>query len=88
MCVRKYFPRKNVRVATGAGVFHSLKLKKTITNQDKDELNRFEILKGEYLAGNNSPKLLHELRRFIVKYMGDGKISRNEGMNLLMELSI
>jgi hypothetical protein len=76
------------KIASGAGVFHTLKLKKTITNQDKEDNTRFEILRGEYFAGNNSPKLLAELRRFIIKFMNEGKITRNDGMNLLMELSI
>ena len=76
------------KIASGAGVFHTLKLKKTITDTDKEDNNRFDILRGEYFAGNNSPKVLAELRRFIVKFMGEGKIPRSEGMNLLMELSI
>jgi hypothetical protein len=76
------------KIASGAGIFHTLKLKKTVTDQDKEDNNRFEILKGEYLAGNTSHKILAELRRFVIKFMGEGKISRNDGMNLLMELSL
>jgi hypothetical protein len=76
------------KIASGAGVFHTLKLKKTITDTDKADNTRFEVLRGEYFAGNNSPKVLAELRRFIVKFMSEGKIPRSEGMTLLMELSI
>lgn len=76
------------KVATGAGIFHSLKLKKTLTNTDKEEADRFELLKGEYLAGNNSPKVLQELRRLVVKFMNDGRLHKTQGINFLMELSI
>jgi hypothetical protein len=76
------------KVATGAGIFHSLKLKKTITDTDRDENDRFNLLKGEYLAGNNSPKVLQELRRLVIKFMNDGRIHKSQGINFLMELSI
>ena len=73
------------KIVSGAGVFQTLKLKKTTTNEDKAENERFDLLKGEFLTGNNSTKLLQELRRFIIKFMGEGIIGRNQGINLLME---
>lgn len=76
------------RVATGAGIIHTLKLKRTITDDDKADNERFTLLKGEYLAGNNSVALLKELRKLVVKFMGQGKILKKDGMDLLIELSI
>ena len=76
------------KIATGAGLIHKLGIKKTITDSDKEEADRFELLRGEYLAGNNAQSVIRELRRFVVKFMAEGKIRKNEGMNLLMELSI
>jgi len=76
------------RIATGAGLAHKLKLKRTITDEDKADNERFAILKGEYLAGNNSVALMKELRKIVVKFMTQGKILKQDGMNLLMELSI
>ena len=76
------------RITTGAGLIHKLGIKKTITDSDKEEADRFELLRGEYLAGNNAQSVIRELRRFVVKFMAEGKIRKNEGMNLLMELSI
>ena len=74
------------RIASGAGVFQTLKLKKTVTNEDRAEMCRFELLEEEFVVGNNSTKLLQELRRFIIKFMSEGKVARKQGMNLLMEL--
>jgi hypothetical protein len=75
-------------VASGAGVFDTLKLKRTTTNQDKEDLERFTLLRGEYLAGNNSVAVMKELRRFVIKFMGERKISKKDGMELLLDLSI
>jgi hypothetical protein len=76
------------RIATGAGIIHSLKIKKTLTDDDKADNERFAVLKGEYLAGNNSVALMKELRKLVVKFMSQGKISKTDGMNLLIELSV
>lgn len=76
------------KIATGAGILNSLKLKRTISNEDKEDNDRFTLLKGEYLAGNNSVALLKELRKLVVKFMSQGKISKHDGMNLLIELSV
>jgi hypothetical protein len=40
------------------------------------------------MAGNNNPKVMSDLRRLIVKMMNDGRIRKNQGVDLLMELSI
>ena len=75
-------------MAIGAGIWNSLGLKRTTTSTDEEDRKRFELLKGEYIAGNNSPKVLQELRRLVVKFINEGKIRKSEGMNLLMELSV
>jgi len=67
---------------------NALKLKRTMSNEDKEDNDRFALLKGEYLAGNNSVALLKELRKLVVKFMSQGKISKHDGMNLLIELSV
>lgn len=76
------------KIATGAGILNALKIKRTISNEDKEDNDRFTLLKGEYLAGNNSVALLKELRKLVVKFMSQGKISKHDGMNLLIELSV
>lgn len=81
---RKVFEEMSI----GAGVWNGLGLKRTTTSTDEEENKRFELLKGEYIAGNNSPKVISELRRLVVKMMSDGRIRKNQGLELLMELSI
>lgn len=81
---RKVFEEMSI----GAGVWNGLGLKRTTTSSDEEEAKRFELLKGEYLAGNNNPKVIGELRRLVVKMMSDGRIRKTQGLELLMELSI
>jgi hypothetical protein len=76
------------RISIDAGVWNGLGLKRTTTDTDEEENKRFELLKGEYIAGNNNPKVISELRRLVVKMMGDGRIRKAQGTELLMELSI
>jgi hypothetical protein len=81
---RKFFEEMSI----GAGVWNGLGLKRTTTSTDEEENKRFELLKGEYIAGNNNPKVIGELRKLVVKMMSDGRIRKNQGVELLMELSI
>jgi len=81
---RKYFEEMSI----GAGVWNSLGLKRTTTSTDEEENKRFELLRGEYLAGNNNTKVISELRKLVVKMMSDGRIRKPQGVELLMELSI
>ena len=75
-------------IAIGAGVWSGLGLKRTTTSDDEADSKRFEVLRGIYSAGNNSTQVLQELRRLVVKFMNNGKIKKNQGLELLMELSV
>jgi hypothetical protein len=74
-------------IAVGAGIWSGLGLPKTTISADEQERERFEVLRGQYFAGNNSPKLMQELRRLVIKFMSERKITKNDGYNLLNELS-
>lgn len=70
-------------VIKGAGLLHSLKL--SLPN-DKEDENRFEILRGEFLSGNNSLPLMRELKALIVKFSNEGKITKRQMTDLLLEI--
>ena len=76
------------KVVTGAGLLETLKLKKGRTDEDKKDLDRYNLLRGEVDAGNNSEKVIKELRALVVKFINDGRVHKNEGYNLLIELSV
>jgi hypothetical protein len=76
------------RAVAGAGLLETFKMKRTNTDEEKKDLDRFTLLRGELIAGNNSDKLIKELRSLIVKFLNTGRIHKAEGMNLLQELSV
>lgn len=74
------------RLATKAEVVRSLGMGE-YHGEDSD-VERFNLLKGEVMAGQNSPEVLRELKSYILRFMGDGRLKRNEGAELLSELAI
>ena len=75
------------KVVLGAGLNGHFKLNKSVDDEEVKDLARFELLRGEYLAGNNAPTLVKELRSHVLKFMDGGRIKRKDGMGLLAELS-
>jgi len=75
------------RVVSGAGLVDTFKLKRNRTEQEKKDNERFELLRGEVMAGNNSEKVLKELRGLIVRFINEGRIHQREGTTMLMEIS-
>ena len=55
--------------------------------KDEAEFNRFTILKGQMLAGNNSKEMIKEFKTLLVKLIHGGKILRKEGHDLLIDLA-
>ena len=70
-------------VINGAGLLDYFKIK----NVGKDDENRFEVLRGEYMSGNNSVSLIRELKALIVKFSNEGKITKRQMTDLLLEIS-
>lgn len=54
--------------------------------KEEQEMNRFQILKGEIQAGNNSVELINEFKRLLMKFISGGKIPRGQGMDIVCEL--
>ena len=75
------------RVCLGAGLLEHFKMKRTGDDEDKERVDRFNILRGQVLAGNNNENVIKELRGLVVRFINEGRITRQEGTNMLMELS-
>ena len=75
-------------MSVGAGLWSSFGLKRTTTSQEQIDDKDFELLRGEYLAGNNNPQVITALRKLTVKLMNNGRLKKSQGMELLMELSV
>ena len=74
------------KIIRGAKLTNVLKFNPTDDSTEKDEMNRLELVFGEINAGNDNANLLKEARTLIKKYIGNGRINKNKGLEMLMEL--
>ena len=67
----------------------AVKLDINTTDDDEKEFQRqFEIVRGEYMSGNDSPQIKNTLKRYVLEALQENKIARNDGYNLLYSLSL
>jgi hypothetical protein len=69
-----------------SGLMETIKLK-PVNEDTKDLVERFKVLRGQFIAGNNAPILIKELRSVILHFMEKGQIQKQDGYDLLKELS-
>ena len=55
--------------------------------KEQQENRRFEVLRGEIIAGNDSEKIAKELKTLIVKFVHDGRLPRRQAHEILLDLS-
>ena len=57
-------------------------------NKDKakEEMNKFDILKGEILAGNDNKEMVKNFKIMLLRFMNSGKIPRRQGQEILTDL--
>jgi len=55
---------------------------------DKEFQKNYEILLGEWKAGNNSPEVKNALKRYVIEAYNENKVPKNQAMMLLYELSL
>lgn len=71
-----------------SGLNVKYKVKDYKTDDETAEENRFNLVKGQYMAGNDNPRVKDELRKFIIKFMMENKINKKEGQEILFQLSM
>jgi hypothetical protein len=69
-----------------SGLMETIKLK-PVNEDTKDLVERFKVLRGQFIAGNNAPTLIKELRSVILHFMEKGQIQKQDGYDLFKELS-
>ena len=79
-------PRFQVREGK-LGLLSHFKLEKPEDTTEKDLMNKFQILLGEFRAGSNSPLLFQQLRKHIIYFTERGRIPKQKALAMLTELS-
>jgi hypothetical protein len=54
--------------------------------EGEQEMDRFNILKGEIIAGNDSSKIAKEFKTMLLKFMNEGRIPKQQGNSILHEM--
>ena len=54
--------------------------------KEEQEMNRFQILKGQIQAGNDNADLIKEFKCMLMRFISGGKIPRGQGMDIVCEL--
>lgn len=70
-----------------SGLYGKYKIKVAKTEEEIAEEERFNLVKGEIIAGNDNPELIKELKRFIMKFVIEGRIPKREANELLFQLT-
>jgi hypothetical protein len=59
---------------------------KDIREDDEEDVKRYELVKGQFLAGNNADSVKHELVKLIYKFSLGGKISSQDAEEIILSL--
>ena len=76
--------KKLHHISTHSRVAHNIPNPKL--NDDEADLNRFNILRGELVAGNDSSALKKEFKALMMKFMKEGRLPRQQVNEILAEL--
>ena len=55
-------------------------------SKNEKEEHRFQVLKGQILAGNDSPQIVKELKTLLMKFMNDRRLCKTEVLSILETL--
>lgn len=54
--------------------------------EDNEDMQRFAVLRGQILAGNDAPQVVKELKYLTLKLLNEGKFSKKSAHDLLTEI--
>lgn len=73
-------------LANDAKIMDRLKLPTPKRTKEGEETNRFEILKGQIISGNDNKELIKEFKQMLLKFSDEGKIKKTEAREILLDL--
>lgn len=63
-----------------------LRVPNTRRSKLEQKLNKFNVLRGSIIAGNNNENLLREFRMLLVELNGEGYVSKKETSDILLQM--
>jgi hypothetical protein len=74
-------------LAKDAKISERLNIPTPKLSKDGEELNRFEILKGQIVAGNDNKEMVKEFKTMLLKLSNEGRVKKSEAREILMDLT-
>jgi hypothetical protein len=74
------------RVLKTARLSDKIKVPNPDKSKEEAEMDRFNILKGQIIAGNDSSELLKEFKQMLIKFSNSGRLPKRETNEILAEL--
>jgi len=69
-------------------IVDSLKLDIDTSSKEEEEyVRQYEVVLGQFQAGNNNPQIKNKLKQYIMESMESGMLPRREAFKLLFELA-
>jgi hypothetical protein len=74
------------RISSTTKLGSKLSLPTPNKSKNEKEEHRFQVLKGQILAGNDSPQIVKELKTLLMKFMNDRRLCKTEVLSILETL--
>jgi hypothetical protein len=74
------------KVSEKAGILDKLSIPQPSKDKLEQDIHQFEVMKGEILAGNDSPEVIKKFKLILLKLTKTGTIPKREGMEMMEEL--
>jgi len=75
------------RIAKKSDIIDRLNIPAPSKNQDDKDINQFEIMKGEILAGNDNVDLIHKFKAKLLSLSNRGVLPKGQVKDILFELT-
>lgn len=74
------------KVLKGVG-YDAVKIPNPKKNEEEQQNDRFNILKGQIIAGNDNKEMVKEFKFLLLKMLHDGRLPRREAQEILIDLT-
>jgi len=74
------------KVLKGVG-YDKVKVPNPKKNEEEQQNDRFNILKGQIIAGNDNKEMVKEFKILLLKLLHDGRLPRREAQEILVDLT-
>jgi len=75
------------RIAKKSDIIDRLNIPAPSKKQDDKDINQFEIMKGEILAGNDNVDLIHKFKAKLLSLSNRGVLPKGQVKDILFELT-